>query len=538
MRRIFAFIVIAAMVLSLCPTIVSATDKAQILTPADGSVVYDTLDKIIFYVSTQCDVTAYLDGEEKTVRCEDDLYYIDIEENLSVGAHTVEVVCIDDYGSSYAKSTFNFAGTTQTKFISENFDSGDAGKMQFNSKFKVGTNEAGEDVHLIPGFYTGKGGDEKGAVGIYRDVPVTNVTVSNSSSTYIYIVTSALALTGRVILEYDIRVDGGCECGIETKNAQNQFGTIGSSRLFAADGYIKDTDFEYKKGEWMHVKHIVDVPNGVEDMWIDGEQVYDKRSHTSSTPTNRIMIIRFQIFEYGTQEPYGFAIDNVFLGQENAYEGFKDISFKNEAGEFETAENDVVSKVTDELKVKVVIPGFSVNQTTMPKVYCNDKPLELESAELDSDGYLLLKLKEAIPKSGKIKIESSVPFGDGHLDVKKEFSVFAEDFGVSDVKFAVDDVFVRNTKQLTAQKSLNTKAMLENNTSSPQSAVVVTTVYSGKKLAAMKACSVTVEAESVVEADCGDITIPDGENYSIECFMFDGYMTRKAVSGIWKIFDK
>lgn len=537
MKKLCIVFVILSMIMASLPVHASAPGKAQIMTPRDGSVVYDSLENIEFYVPSPCDITAYLDGDEKEVYGEDDTFCFDVGENLSVGRHTVEIVCINEYGSSYAKSTFDFAKTTQSGFISNNFDGGDQGKLQFNSKLKVGTNASGEDVHLVPGLYTGKDGDEKGAVGVYRDGPMTTATVNNRSSTYIYINTSSLALTGRVILEYDIRLEGNCECGIETKNQANGFGTIGASRLFTTDGYVYGTDFEYKKGEWMHVKHIVDVPNGVEDMWIDGEQVFKNRTNTTSTPTNRTTIIRFQAFVYGTEEPYGFAIDNVYLGQQNVYEGFKNISFKNENGEFETAENDVVSKVTDELKIKVIIPNFSVNATTMPKLYADGKLLELENAELDEEGNLLIKLKEPLPESGKLTIESTVPFGDGYLDVKKEFSAFGADFGVMDAGFSIGGALVRNSKQLLAGKELKTNAVFTNDTEEVKNAVVITAIYQGKKLVGMKAHSVAVEPSAQPEEiDCGTITIPDGENFSVECFMFDGYLTRKPLADIWKIF--
>ena len=508
---------------------VKATGEVELIQPENGSVVTDDVTKIVFYAQSGSEVSVLMDGTQIFKGISNGENTAELESPAAIGSHDVEIRAYTEDGSFKSVNSFRVLKNSEKTDFSYDFTNGARSGITVSSNKTVGTDENGMPAALTLSDFEGKDGDEAGSVGAVLNRDVQNPTLDSSGNpgagVYYY---KPISAKGRFSVSYDLKLFG--ESGsfeLESRSSAG-FAFIGGKRLFGFDGRIQGTDYVYPKEEWMSVRHTVDLDEGTQQLYINGEEVKNAElAAADKMDKSGLTYIKLQYYiSRGGKKGQGFMIDNFCMTHEESFEGFGDIYCKGAEGDFEKAENDIVKTKSDELRIEADNFGGGA---VADEVYLLVGEKEAKISEISVyDGAIILKLAEKL--FGEHKAKLYVKSGD--TEFYKAFYISSGDFALKEISVKSGENEVFDILHLNGGETVSVYA---ENGREERSAVIFLTVYDGERMLALSARTASVKNGQSL---CAEFKLPklSGGDMHIEIYAVDSYSARTPLCSafIWK----
>lgn len=516
--------------------------------PLDGDEITE-LKSISIEAEEGEKVIVTLDGKNIASFVSNGSDELPLENELFIGEHELTVTQLGDHSDS-ATSVFKVCKEINTELYNDTMDGGASKALKPITEgvsMVIGKNAEGQNVSVMHKSFPGKGDDENtnGAVGFYVNEDVTepaNAKYDIVNAFYLLNDIKSKPWIATYEIEYDLKMFEKGYFELETKNADNKWGWIGTGQFLQGDGTVKGTGYSYPVGEWMHVRHVVDTEKGVESLYIDDNLLMDKRPAAN---LKNIIQLKFQFgtdSRLCTKKGYGCAIDNLHIVNYQSTRGISAVSFDDGSGKYKDAEAGVVDGVTNKLMFKVPMPfvkNISDNDEakSMMKITSGGKELEISKESVDENGNIYAELAENLPDIADVLFEFACTGADGaEVIMGKRFKSRNVSFGISDTTFWADGSICRTREQLKPGTDVAALFTMRNMTEKAESAVLILAVYSGNRLASMTTKTVKLPALKSVYNDSLRVTLPEkGSDFYAECYLFDSYSRRLPISKIWSI---
>ena len=508
---------------------VKATGEVELIQPENGSVVTDDVTKIVFYAQSGSEVSVLMDGTQIFKGISSGENTAELESPAAIGSHDVEICAYTEGGSFRSVNSFKVIKRSEKTDFSYDFTNGARSGITVSSNKTVGTDESGMPAALTLGDFEGKDGDETGSVGAVLNRDVQNPTLDSSGNpgagVYYY---KPISAKGRFSVSYDLKLFG--ESGsfeLESRSSAG-FAFIGGKRLFGFDGRIQGTDYVYPKGEWMSVRHTVDLDGGTQQLYINGEEVKNAElTAADKMDKSGLTYIKLQYYiSRDGKKDQGFMIDNFCMTHEESFEGFGDIYFRNSDSAFEKAEDSIIKTSTDEIRFESDIFGGGAEAD---EVYLLVGEKEAKISEISVyDGAIILKLAEKL--FGEHKAKLYVKSGD--TEFYKAFYISSGDFALKEISVKSGENEVFDILHLNGGETVSVYA---ENGREERSAVIFLTVYDGERMLALSARTASVKNGQSL---CAEFKLPklSGGDMHIEIYAVDSYSARTPLCSafIWK----
>lgn len=508
---------------------VKATGEVELIQPENGSVVTDNVTKIVFYAESGAQVSVLMDGAEVFKGISQGENTAELSSPAAVGTHEAEIRAYTKGGSFKSVNSFKVIKRSEKTDFSYDFTNGARSGITVSSNKTVGTDENGMPAALTLGDFEGKDGDETGSIGAVLKQDVQNPTLDSSGNpgagVYYY---KPISAKGRFSVSYDLKLFG--ESGsfeLESRSSAG-FAFIGGKRLFGFDGRIQGTDYVYPKEEWMSVRHTVDLDEGTQALYINGEEVKNAElTAADKMDKSGLTYIKLQYYiSRGGKKGQGFMIDNFCMTHEESFEGFGDIYCKGAEGDFEKAENDIVKTKSDELRFEADIFGGGAEAD---EVYLLVGEKEAKIYEISVyDGAIILKLAEKLFGEHKAKLYVK----SGGTEFYKAFYISSGDFALKEISVKSGENEVFDILHLNGGETVSVYA---ENGREERSAVIFLTVYDGERMLALSARTASVKNGQSL---CAEFKLPklSGGDMHIEIYAVDSYSARTPLCSafIWK----
>ncbi len=541
-KKVTSMLVVFAVILSLFCFPVSAEINVEILSPVNGSICDVSLSSIEFSAPVGAQAIVKLDGEEIAFLTSEGENSVSIADTLRIGEHTVSVVVFDEGSSAVAESKFSIQKSLAKPIVNETFTNGANDGWTVEPDKKVGTAADGTDVYIRTVMGEGKDGDENGSIGrvIAENPTLRNITVNGAKDGF-FIMKQFDALSGVIELEYDIKILNPGRVDIETKNSSGTFGYFGGQYLFSRGGFYHGTSIPYLKGEWMHVKQVLNTYTKRESVYVNNEPVSTKNNIEAHANANNLTQIKF---EYYVTDAYtdaqGFYLDNVVLTQTDVLSGYNTLKYKASDESFVSADTNVISEPARVIKLESISPAAVSTDISELSVFADGKELAVSSSRLDSAGAAVIEFAENLP-DGEIVVQMGIRFPDTQEIVKyeKRFTVNTEEIGLKNVTYMKNGSNCVSARQLKRGDVVDAVITLSNRSLQAQTAVAVAAIYCGTRLCAITAAEISADAHSESTPQSLSVMIPSDERYaesfSVECYILNSLAERKALTKAYKL---
>lgn len=532
------------LILILCTSAVPAFSQSEIITDInDGDTFFaDELSSIPISLGSGWRVWLHLDGIELACITTSGDNMIDLPEALSIGSHILEAMAEKDGSLIYQTLNINIIKSASTENLYADFTGGSNAsiKAQNSGNPLVGKDENGEDVRIVARSMEGTGGEANGAVGFYMQ---NSVMQSNQSIYCVYYYLDGVnnyGWTQSFELSYDLKLLKPSHFEIEIKPTASSFDWLCGEKFLQSNGKIRGTDISYPVGEWMNVRHVVNMTEGKETLYINNEPIpgMTDRKISFKSVTN----LKFQLYIPGTgtnnsiEGGQGMAIDNVRAVHTANCNGIKGISYLNSNNEYAAAASDTVTEPTS--KIRLDIPNAVVKNkdiTDSIQLLADGVPLDIVSAAADADGNVEIELSQNLANISNLKAVAVFEDESGNVfNMQKLFKSRVMDYGVSDVTYFTDGIPILNRSVLSEGKTLTAKISMRNLLTEEKTLTAILTLWDGSRLMAITAKDMLLAPESDVDGTV-DIIIPySSEDIRAECYFADSLSGRTAVSKVWK----
>lgn len=509
---------------------VKATGEVELIQPENGSVVTDDVTKIVFYAESGAQVSVLMDGTQIFKGISNGENTAELESPAAIGSHDVEIRAYTEDGSFKSVNSFRVLKNSEKTDFSYDFTNGARSGITVSSNKTVGTDESGMPAALTLGDFEGKDGDETGSIGAVLKQDVQNPTLDSSGNpgagVYYY---KPISAKGRFSVSYDLKLFG--ESGsfeLESRSSAG-FAFIGGKRLFGFDGRIQGTDYVYPKEEWMSVRHTVDLDEGTQALYINGEEVKNVGlTAADKMDKSGLTYIKLQYYiSRGGKKDQGFMIDNFCMTHEESFEGFGDIYFRNSDSAFEKAEDSIIKTSTDEIRFEsdIFVGGAEAEEVHL---FVGEKETEISEITAEDSGTLTLKLAQNL--LGEHKAKLYVKSGD--TEFYKAFYISSGDFALKEISVKSGENEVFDILHLNGGETVSVYA---ENGREERSAVIFLTVYDGERMLALSARTASVKNGQSL---CAEFKLPklSGGDMHIEIYAVDSYSARTPLCSafIWK----
>lgn len=520
-------ILLIVILMSSSPAILAEENNNLIAFPANGDTISDTASEVNLSIDSGYDVTLILDGEKAASFVSEGNDVVSLPKKLSTGAHTLAAVAKKE-GNTLSHKV-NFTAEHSAAIINaaiENFPK----SLGSCSSRNAGKDADGVTVRMIEKSFEGIDGTPDGAHGFMTEREIVDLT-GNDSSYFFY--GGSRNWTGVLEIEYDIKLFGNIFFEIETKGDAG-FGYFGKRGMFKG-GKIASTSHTYLPDTWMHVKHVIDVANKKESLYVDGNAVLE--NETLSTCAN-IFQLKFQVRASGIGSSMGCALDNLSMIHNINSSGISDVSYAR-GDEYIVAPDSIITEETSSLKFSVPVPTVrSVEDaSSLVTLTANGEQITPSSASIEADGAITVNLAEPLSSQADMKIEVESRVSDTESFVMtKSFASQCFDFGVTEVSYQTTDGECYIADQINPGDEAAAVFTLKNQSGSERSAVLIAAVYNGNRIAALSAKEVLVPHGENAFKQAVDITFPEKtENYRIECYMLEDFTSCNVLSKVWML---
>ncbi len=540
MKKILSLFIGAIISFGILTFSVSAAEYA-VSYPSDGSqITVDELEKIEFSAPEGTECSVFLDGD--LLRKNENENFVLLPEPVSIGNHCIELFTPE--GRVVSEFTATEKRTTEScfnDFKNADINADTLGKYGTAVMMYDGTTIFGKDIYGNPAemkqkAFAGIDGDEKGAVGWFMGNGLAVREVPNSRSntiTYKDDATGDLGLNdGNICIEYDLEVFAKCDFSIETRfkksDGTHDWASFGGM-ILNADGTISVSSDEYKIGEgnWMHIKHIVNVDTKTEKLYVD-DKLY--LNDTPFTLNGKLNSIKLQYFIRNSEDGQGFAVDNFKVLHEKFYGSFQDLSYSVEkSGAFKRAAGNTVSADSVRLRLKNDLPLIDASDLTeYSSLTADGMQMKLESVKTDSDGYLRVVLKNGLPENADIVLRVS----DGETKYINIFKTEKPSLLMSNAAFKAEDAYIYFKESLVGKNKITLFADFKNTAMKSQNGVLIVNITDGGRIEKTEAINITVpsgESSVAYEAELSS----DYEEPNVEIFFIDSWENYSALSRLY-----
>lgn len=529
-KKILGLLIIVTLI-SMVPLPSFAQVEAEIISPQNGATVQADFTTVEFYASGGTVVLIKLDGETVGKVVSEGLNEYKFDKNLEIGQHILTLCAYDSTDTVTAASVFTVEYQANETVVNVPFNGGDRGGVVIQSKSLIaGTDKNGENVLIAPTILEGSNGEANGSIGYYINTPIEELSINSISGSYYYLSNNSWTMK-KFTLQYDLLLMKPGSFEIETRGP-NGFGWPGARNLFGFDGKITGTDYEYPVGEWMTVRHDIDltVTPPTHKTYINDELVI------SATDTNKfadITQIKFQYYVNHADTPQGFAIDNLLLTQDVHKNGFGEVTYEDADGNLIPAKNNVIEKETNKI---LLACDMRLTQADAAKaeVYADGERLAIEKAIIDSDGNVSLTFSEHLPDKSDIKI--LLKDSGSNETLVKTLKTDTADFGIGNILFWCDSGELFESAQLANTQNVQAAVTLKNITATDKSGVLLLVAYEGNEVVRLSAKSVTIPAGTMTQSEVVNFSDTEfSDKAEIECHFIDSYRTRKVLSKVYGV---
>lgn len=545
------FSAVIVMSLLLAASVGALADDIAITSPADGETVSYTFRDIVFTSPAGTKAVIFLDGSKLTEFISAGSNTFSLDSELAIGNHRLEIIAADGTDAVSAESRFSVSKSVYTQKSLEKFSSslGTFTVAKSKTEVNLGLDADGKDVIMESVTnLEGADGSASGAAGYYTSKSLGSGDPTGNDG---YMNLTLTGWESKVyVVQYDLKLfSGKARFFLEAQNSDGKTVYIGSpenkkSDFFVQSGTVSATGESYPVGEWMHVKHTLDTINGTQkhEITFDGGSI----SYTTSNALIKSLTYLRPTYYYQRKNstgPLGFALDNFEIGVVDSYSPYSQLYYKEQSGDYVLAENNEITKKTRSVRLACANPCLSNGGVTdSVKVIVNGSEFPVASASVTSDGaYLDIEFEIDLPSLAEAEIifssaENSAD--EKNLNYHSCFDVNYMDFGIKDILYSGSDGSgnYMMKSQLEAGGTLKLTVDFVNLGESEQTALLVTAVYSGNKIASLLANEATVPAGKSTYAVPVSVSLPaTGADFNIETYLFDGFLHRLPLSIIWSL---
>ncbi|MBQ4528598.1 MAG: hypothetical protein II998_11075 [Clostridia bacterium] len=532
-RRIVTVFIGLIMIIGSLP-VFAVQSESLVSYPQNGMIVDKDFNKIILNIEAGYDINILIDEDIHLSLTSTGNDEIMLSDALCIGKHKLNVVA--DNQTNVQTQTVNFTvgnsayivNTDATEFTSH---------FQAVSNKNVGKNSSGEDAKLTfkNDFIGPDGGDDK-AFGFFVEEIAEN-TNPGAESYFWYKPLPDVNWVGTVVFEYDLKMLQKGVFELETKSTTEGWGNFGGKEMFRENGKIYGTDYEYPVGEWMHVKHIIDIPGQKESLYIDDDIVLD---NVSNTKTANIMQLKFQGYVRTTGSNLGFALDNIHVTHDITIVGIDGIEYVPEGQEeFVTAEKDTILLDTKTIKFNVPVPTMKnvSDISSSVDLYNNGAKIEIKEAIVDENGNIIITLNEPLDGDADFKFGIDAYMSDGTVyRMEKSFSVMTANFGIVDVNYEISGDECILSSQLKSGEDLTALFSLKNLMTDSCKGWLVVTAYDNQRLAAINIKPVSVPAATESWQESVTLNLPvEYDKFHLESSFISDFETCMLLSKLWTL---
>lgn len=518
LKKIISILVLNIFILSYVP-VVCAESVSLITSIKDGDVIYNDVDELTFSVDAGYDVTVILDGDKVLSFVSEGNDTVTLPQSFEIGKH--KLIGIAKYDSKVLTQEINFEVKFRGISSSDAIYIGESRLMssRFSTTSNSGYNAKGELVKIGCNTFEGKDGTPNGAIGFYTSDAVADL--SGAQEINISYEFKSPYLQGSLEIEYDIKIEGQMRFEFEIKNKSGSFGNFGTDNMIS-NGKIAGKK-EYISGEWFHMKHVIDLENAKEDLYVNGEKIL---SGNTVKAAEDAFIVKIQTKAEVSEIASSVALDNFRFGYPYTASGVEELSYNSGDG-YVAVTDGVITEATRALRLTAsdAKPGSAA-----VKVYADGEEIEAVKANVDVNGNIDITLSESLPAQADVKLVATL----SDYVLIKTFRSSVLDFGMADVAYATSDGKCYIASQLDAGAAIDVQTTLCNNTDTQKTGMVVVAVYNGTRLSGLKAKSVTVAPQTRADVWSITIDIPSKDcDYTVECYMFDSFAARNTLSKVW-----
>ena len=533
LKKILALLMLFAILLSQM-AVVAADESIEIVSPANGAVIEYSEEETVLSVSASEGMVLqiYFDGKrlpDAEARAGETEINLGV---LQLGEHKAEVIAIAGTASYTAESTFKVAYTVTNEEFSDNFTAGSSKVLApYSSKPPLGKDENGDDIPAVYGSYDGVDGDENGSLGFRFMKTAAEITLDSGAELCYVMEPLPYNLSYKFALEYDLYLLKASAWEIRSGvrgSDGNKYSSLAGSKFLGDDGFVSGTEYEYPVGEWMHIKHDVNVSEGTTSLYIDGELVKENINVGTANLTG-LVVFKFQYYATKPEGPQGFNLDNVRITSEALYSGISAEKYVLEDGtEKDVADDAIVKEPTKKIIFKNDIQGFTPwDKKTKFSLFANGEELSIASVREASGNYFSVELSEPLPEKAHIEVLSEY----NSLPIKAFFDTNAITFGIYDVSFRQGTTDIYSTNQINSAERLTCRLSVRNVYEDDKTVLAIMGIYSGNRLISLQTKSVNIFGETELDRKNIYANIPsDIENISVEVFFIDDLPTRKPLS--------
>lgn len=535
LKKILALLMIFATLLSQV-AVVAADESAEIISPANGAVIEYSEDETLLSVSASegAVLQVYFDGKrlrDEVATAEETKINLGV---LQLGVHKAEIIAISGITSNKVESTFKVVYAVTNEEFSDNFTAGNSKVLApYSSKPPLGKDENGDDIPAVYGAYDGVDGDENGSIGFRYMKTATNVTLDDGAELCYVMEPLPYDLSYKFSLEYDLYLLKASAWEIRSGvrgSGGNRYSELAGSKFLGDDGFVSGTDYQYPVGEWMHIKHDVDVSSGTTSLYIDGELVKDNITVGTVNLTG-LVVFKFQYYATKPEGPQGFNIDNVRITSQSLYGGISPSGYILEDGSEKAFPDDrIIKEETSKIIFKNDIQGFTPwDKKTKFSFLVNGVEFPVSSIKETAGNTFTAELSSPLPEKAHIEIYSEY----NSVPIKTFFDTNAIKFGIYDVSFRKGSSYVYSANQLEGGDNLVCFLSVKTDLIEDKTVMAVFGIYSGNRLVSLQTKSgVKINGNTtLVRQKTIPITIPENiDDISIEVFLIDSLSTRKPLS--------
>lgn len=533
-KKIIALLMTLAMMLSL-GAVVAADEGVAIVSPANGEMIEYSGEETELLISAgegmllkiNLDGAALCDVEAETEEVKVNLG------TLALGKHKVSIIAISGSASYKAESAFSVVQSVVNEKYFDTFTGGNSGSLApYSSRPDLGPDENGEKIPAYYGAFDGVDGDAEGSIGFRFMKTATEITMDDGAEICYVMEPLPTGLNSKFTLEYDLLLlnPGAWEIRIGNKQGgSRKYSQLALSHFLDENGYVSGTETVYPVGEWMHIKHEVNVSEGITNVYLDGNEVLKNISVGTANLTD-LEIFKFQYYATSPEGPQGFNLDNVRIVSEDMYSGISPLKYVvSDGSEKNVPDNATITEATKKIIFQNDIKGFTPwdNKTSFT-VLADGEELEINSIQKINDNSFSVELSENLPEKAHIEVLSEY----SGTPIKTFFDVNAITFGIYSVDFRKGSTNIYSSSQLVAGESVNCFLGVKTDLEEDKNVLAIIGVYSGNRLVSLQTKTVKINGNTTaVRQKIVPVSIPENiEDISVEIFFIDDLPTRKPLS--------
>lgn len=320
--------------------------------------------------------------------------------------------------------------------------------------------------------------------------------------------------------------------------ARDSQGNWNYARNMLHQGYINGgsvSAIPYTKDTELNLEAILDLDNDCFKEVINGVTYLDYDNDAAKIGKHIDRLDSF-FFEIPSSVPDGteLCVKSFKMTHILTVETFGEILYDDGSGREVIAENDVIGKEVDQFKIKLDNASTkNKDVTSLVQIMVDEVPVKVSSAVADAYGVIIVRMEQAFPDVADAQILFS---SDKERIISKKFRIEALDFGITGVKFNKNGDSLESETELTPSDEVSAEFYLKNSTDSTKNALLVFAAFDGVKVVGLTCKTVSVPLATVLQTETLKLSLPShGENFSVECYLLDGYVNRCPISKIWSV---